>query len=50
MDEDILERVSHYDKTFEADMLVDEEEEEEVQRPKTADQGEVNESDEIYLA
>ena len=35
--------VSQYDKTFEADIYADEDSEEEVERPKTADDGaEVN--------
>ena len=38
MDEDILELVSQYDKTFEADIYADDDGEEE-ERPKTADDG-----------
>lgn len=44
MDENILERVSQYDQSFEAELLMDEEgyEEETYERPSTADKGEID--------
>ena len=42
MDDEILEAVSHFDQAFEADIVMDDVDEEEDERPRTADEGEVN--------